>query len=143
MHKSPYDPVFELSAKTDGDVLRICAAYNGGRDATDMVVIEAELLSGYNFFIKLFFKWPQSQFYDYLTHSFIILYRYMPVESSLEKLVKDSVKPGVVPVKKYEYDEKENTVVMYFNDMPKEKSCWTFQTKRDNAVGDLQVGSNS
>ena len=49
MHKSPYDPVFELSAKTDGDVLRICAAYNGGRDATDMVVIEAELLSGYNF----------------------------------------------------------------------------------------------
>ena len=69
--------------------------------------------------------------------------RYMPVESSLEKLVKDSVKPGVVPVKKYEYDEKENTVVMYFNDMPKEKSCWTFQTKRDNAVGDLQVGSNS
>ena len=67
----------------------------------------------------------------------------MPVESSLEKLVKDSVKPGVVPVKKYEYDEKENTVVMYFNDMPKEKSCWTFQTKRDNAVGDLQVGSNS
>jgi len=109
VHKSPYDPVFELSAKTDGDVLKICAAYNGGRDATDMVVIEAELLSGY-----------------------------MPVESSLEKLVKDSVKPGVVPVKKYEYDEKENTVVMYFNDMPKEKSCWTFQTKRDNAVGDLQ-----
>jgi len=109
VHKSPYDPVFELSAKTDGDVLKICAAYDGGRDATDMVVIEAELLSGY-----------------------------VPVESSLEKLVKDSVKPGVVPVKKYEYDEKENTVVMYFNDMPKEKSCWTFQTKRDNAVGDLQ-----
>ena len=47
MHKSPYDPVFELSAKTDGDVLKICAAYDGGRDATDMVVIEAELLSGY------------------------------------------------------------------------------------------------
>ena len=76
-----------------------------------------------------------------LSLSSIKFYRYMPVESSLEKLVKDSVKPGVVPVKKYEYDEKENTVVMYFNDMPKEKSCWTFQTKRDNAVGDLQVGS--
>ena len=143
MHKSPYDPVFELSAKTDGDVLKICAAYNGGRDATDMVVIEAELLSGYNYFIKFLFKWPKPQFHDYSTHSFIILDRYMPVESSLEKLVKDSVKPGVVPVKKYEYDEKENTVVMYFNDMPKEKSCWTFQTKRDNAVEDLQVGSNS
>ena len=53
VHKSPYDPVFELSAKTDGDVLKICAAYNGGRDATDMVVIEAELLSGYNFFYQI------------------------------------------------------------------------------------------
>ena len=47
MQSSPYEPVFELTAETDGETLTLCGSYNGGKESTDMVVIEAELLSGY------------------------------------------------------------------------------------------------
>jgi len=104
---SPYEPVFELTANTDGETLKLCGSYDGGKDATDMVVIEAELLSGYK-----------------------------PDLSSLRDLVND--KEASAPVKKFEYDEKDNSVALYFNEMPKEKACWEIGTKKDNAIGDLQ-----
>ena len=40
-----------------------------------------------------------------------------PVMSSLAELVND--KEATAPVKKYEYDEKENSVALYFNSMPR------------------------
>ena len=107
MKKSPYEKVFNVTASTDGETLRLCGSYDGGKDATDMVVIEAELLSGYE-----------------------------ADEASLKALVND--KEASAPVKKYEYDEKDNVVVLYFNDMPKTQSCWEVVTKQNNQIGDLQ-----
>ena len=105
VHKSPDAEVFKLKAEMTKDVLEVCAAYDGGKEKTDMVVIEIELLSGYE-----------------------------PVTSSLEML-KNIVN---APVKKFEYDEKDRKVALYFNEVPKTETCWKMEFKRETVVEKLK-----
>jgi hypothetical protein len=57
-------------------------------------------------------------------------------ESSLEALKK--IEPEAAPVKKYEYDQKEGTIVLYFDKMPKEENCWAVAVKETAKVGKLK-----
>jgi len=107
LQASPDEPVFQLTAQLKDERLKVCAAYDGGKDATDMVVIEIEMLSGYE-----------------------------PVTSSLEDLV--NAKESSVPVKKFEFDEKEQTVALYFNAMTKENNCWEMEVKQVTKIEKLK-----
>ena len=42
------------------------------------------------------------------------------------------------PVKKFEYDSDKGNLALYFDEMPKEKSCWNIQTKREIKVEELK-----
>merc|ERR1712141_853148 len=86
---SPNKQAFNLVVTQDNENLTVCASYEQNKK-TDMVVIEIELLSGYTPYIK-----------------------------SLEKLFKQKASKysndvNYVPVKKYEYDEKEQKIVLYY-----------------------------
>lgn len=106
--KSPNQKDFELTAELFEDgTLRLCSAYTGGKDATEMVVMELELLSGY-----------------------------VADEASLEALLNDAA--SAAPVKRYEYDEKEGRVALYFDAMPAERTCWQVQLQRRQRVEKLQ-----
>ena len=67
--------------------IKVCAAYTGSKEKTNMVVIEVELPSGYK----------------------------------LQEGIMDEVKSDMV--KLIEYDEKSNSVALYFNEMPKIDTC--------------------
>ena len=67
--------------------IKVCAAYTGSKEKTNMVVIEVELPSGYK----------------------------------LQEGIMDEVKSDMV--KLIEYDEKSNSVALYFNEMPKTQIC--------------------
>ena len=41
-------------------------------------------------------------------------------------------------IKKVEYDEKENNIALYFNDMSKSQFCYEFQVQEKNKVEDRQ-----
>ena len=41
-------------------------------------------------------------------------------------------------IKKVEYDEKENNIALYFNDMSKSQFCYKFQVQEKNKVEDIQ-----
>ena len=77
---------FELSVENNAEKLRICSAYTGEKDKTGMVVMELELVTGWE-------------------------------AVGLEDLLEESV------VKRQEFDEKENKVVLYFDDMPRKERC--------------------
>merc|ERR1711971_1302880 len=72
---------------TDRNDIKVCAAYTGSKEKTNMVVIEVELPSGYK----------------------------------LQEGIMDEVKSDMV--KLIEYDEKSNSVALYFNEMPKTQIC--------------------
>ena len=77
---------FDLSVENNDEKLRICSAYTGEKDKTGMVVMELELVTGWE-------------------------------AVGLEDLLEESV------VKRQEFDEKENKVVLYFDDMPRKERC--------------------
>ena len=81
--------------------LEACATYTGGKEKTNMVVIEVELQSGFE-----------------------------PTPISLKELKNNK------QIKKVEYDEKTSIVALYFNEMPKEKTCYRFQIKEVIKVED-------
>jgi hypothetical protein len=72
----------------DDEKLSVCSAYTGDRDKTGMVVLELELVTGW-----------EAHSLDYLINT---------VDSF---------------VKRHEVDEKENKVVLYFDEMPKVEKC--------------------
>ena len=79
-----------------------------------MVVIEIELLSGYTPYLK-----------------------------SLEKLFKQKASKysndvNYVPVKKYEYDEKEQKIVLYYDEMLKNTNCYDIQLKKVTEIKDIK-----
>ena len=83
--ESPEETAFKLDVTHETDnVVKTCASYLGNKVQTNMVVIEIELLSGFE-----------------------------PDSKSLKELKNDK------EVKKVEYDEKTNTVALYFNEMTK------------------------
>ena len=86
--------------------MRLCASYLGDKKSTDMVVIEAELLSGY-----------------------------LPYELSLKALLNEVEEPTV---RRYEINEKENKVVLYFNSMTKKFTCWNIELKHETKIGELK-----
>ena len=77
---------FDLSVENNGEKLRICSAYTGEKAKPCMVVMELELVTGWE-------------------------------AVGLEDLLEESV------VKRQEFDEKENKVVLYFDDMPWMERC--------------------
>lgn len=42
------------------------------------------------------------------------------------------------PVKKFEYDHDKGTLVLYFDEMPKDMTCWNIATKREMAIDELK-----
>ena len=86
--------------------MTLCASYTGDKKTTDMVVIEAELLSGFT-----------------------------PYELSLKALLNEINDPVV---KRYEIKEKENKIVLYFDNMSKKPTCWKIELKRAIKIEELK-----
>lgn len=113
VQRSPDKEAFELTAEQNSKgVLNVCAKYQGGKNATDMVVIEIELLSGFT-----------------------------PVVSSLEALFE--IKGREIdfnPVKKYEYEVEDGVgkIVLYFNEMTVDTSCWDIELLRKTVINELK-----
>jgi len=110
---SPNKQGFNLVVKQTGEEMKVCANYTGSKQ-TDMVVIEIELLSGYTPYLK-----------------------------SLEKLFKQKASKysndvNYVPVKKYEYDEKEQKIVLYYDEMLKNTNCYDIQLKKVTEIKDIK-----
>lgn len=102
---SPNEQAFALNAVQESENLTICASYTGNKE-TDMVVIEIELLSGYTPYLK-----------------------------SLENLLMIEGRHSnnainYSPVKKYEHDEKEQKIVLYYDEMSKERNCYDIKLKK-------------
>merc|ERR1712062_571482 len=102
---SPAKEGFNLVVSQTNEDLRVCASYTGTKE-TDMVVIEIELLSGYTPYLK-----------------------------SLEKLFRLEGKErsndvNYAPVKKYEYDEKDRKVILYYDEMLKQQNCYEIELKK-------------
>ncbi len=57
---SPDTTSFSLTAEQKDDKLKLCASYTGNKEVTDMVVIEAEMLSGFAPYTTRF-AWNQSR----------------------------------------------------------------------------------
>jgi len=113
IHDSPDKQGFNLVVGQDGEKLKICANYTGIKK-TDMVVIEIELLSGYTPYLK-----------------------------SLEKLFKLKTSEysndvNYAPVKKYEYDEKERKIVLYYDEMLKQTNCYDIELKKVMDIKDIK-----
>lgn len=91
---------FDLTVNNvDNDKLRICSTYTGQKDKTGMVVMEVELVTGWE-------------------------------AHSLEDLLNE-VESGV---KRQEFDQEENKVVLYFDDMPKSERCVEVMVKQVTVV---------
>jgi hypothetical protein len=104
VQNSPNKKSFELNViQNEDDEIEMCSKYTGTKDVTNMVVIEVELLSGFE-----------------------------PLEGSLETLKANS------DVKKFEYDTEENTVALYYNDMPKEEICNKFTVVKKVDIKELK-----
>ena len=97
--KSPDTTSFNLAVTQNDDVIKACASYTGSKVKTNMVVIEIELLSGFE-----------------------------PDTESLQELKNEK------QIKKVEYNEKENTIALYFNEMPKDEFCHEFEVKEELKV---------
>jgi len=113
INDSPNKQGFNLVVKQTGEEMKVCANYTGSKQ-TDMVVIEIELLSGYTPYLK-----------------------------SLEKLFKQKASKysndvNYVPVKKYEYDEKEQKIVLYYDEMLKNTNCYDIQLKKVTEIKDIK-----
>ena len=113
INDSPNKQGFNLVIKQAGEEMKVCANYTGSKQ-TDMVVIEIELLSGYTPYLK-----------------------------SLEKLFKQKASKysndvNYVPVKKYEYDEKEQKIVLYYDEMLKNTNCYDIQLKKVTEIKDIK-----
>ena len=112
VQNSPNEPIFTLTATQVGEDLTVCASYAGDKKGTDMVVIEIELLSGYT-----------------------------PIIKSLEALFQSARNNDIdpfAPVKKYEYDEKEGKIVLYYDEMTKEKNCYDVKMKKVSDIKELK-----
>ena len=110
---SPDTQGFNLVVQQTGENLTVCANYTGSKK-TDMVVVEIELLSGYTPYLK-----------------------------SLEKLfnLNASVYSNDVnyaPVKKYEYDEKEGKIILYYDEMLKKTNCYDIELKKVMDIKDIK-----
>ena len=113
IQNSPNKQAFNLVATQEGEDLTICASSTGNKE-TDMVVIEVELLSGY-----------------------------IPVLTSLVNLlfVKGEENNNAInysPLKKYEYDEKAQKFVLYFDELSKETNCYEVRLKRVMEIKEIK-----
>lgn len=110
---SPNKQAFNLVVTQNNENLTVCANYTGNKE-TDMVVIEIELLSGYTPYLK-----------------------------SLEKLFKPE---GIdryndinyAPVKKYEYDEKERKIILYYDEMLRNTNCYYIELKKTMDIQEIK-----
>merc|ERR1719510_1363661 len=94
---------FTLKISQNNDnMLKACASYTGSREVTNMVVMEIELLSGFE-----------------------------PI--NLEELKNNKL------VKKVEFDEKENNIAIYFNEMKKEEQCYDLKLEEKIPVKDRKA----
>lgn len=110
---SPDMQTFNLVIMQNNTNLTACAR-NDGKKETDMVVIEIELLSGYK-----------------------------PNLKSLQNLLQlegmeRSENGNYALVKKYEYDEIERKIVLYYNEMLKETSCYYIELKSAMEVMEIK-----
>merc|ERR1712061_953215 len=110
---SPSKEGFNLDISQTNENLKICASYTGTKE-TDMVVIEIELLSGYTPYLK-----------------------------SLEKLFRLEGKErnndvNYAPVKKYEYDEKERKIILYYDEMLKQQNCYEIELKKVMEIKEIK-----
>jgi hypothetical protein len=107
---SPNKQAFNLVVTQDNENLTVCASYAENKK-TDMVVIEIELLSGYTPYIK-----------------------------SLEKLFRTTYSNDInyAPVKKYEYDEKEQKIILYYDEMLKETNCYYIELKKAMDIKEIK-----
>ena len=110
---SPNKQAFNLVVTQNNENLTVCSSYTGDKE-TDMVVIEIELLSGYTPYLK-----------------------------SLEKLFKPE---GIdryndinyAPVKKYEYDEKERKIILYYDEMLRNTNCYYIELKKTMDIQEIK-----
>ena len=100
---SPDATSFDLTMSQDAEKVNFCASYTGTKEKTNMVVIEIELLSGFE-----------------------------PTKEALVSL------KNTKSIKKVEYDEKESTIALYFNEMSKSNFCHDIQVQENNKVEDRQ-----
>merc|ERR1712080_406309 len=113
IQESPNTQGFSLVVTQNNENLTVCSSYTGNKE-TDMVVIEIELLSGYTPYLKSLEK----------------LFR--------QKASKHSNDVDYVPVKKYEYDEKEQKIVLYYDEMLKYTNCYDIQLKKVTEIKDMK-----
>ena len=95
------DNGFTLSAVTSFERLEVCTAYTGTRHNTGMVLVEVELLTGWE-------------------------------AVSPERLINevDTV------VQRVEQDEKNNMVVLYFDQIARQQTCVSFEVKEVTNIKD-------
>jgi CD109 antigen len=110
---SPNKQAFNLVVTQNNENLTVCANYTGNKE-TDMVVIEIELLSGYTPYLK-----------------------------SLEKLFKPEGidrynEINYAPVKKYEYDEKERKIILYYDEMLRNTNCYYIELKKTMDIQEIK-----
>jgi len=110
---SPSKQGFDLIVTQTDEDLKLCASYTGTKE-TDMVVIEIELLSGYTPYLK-----------------------------SLEKLFRLEGRErnndvNYAPVKKYEYDEKERKIILYYDEMLKQQNCYDIELKKVMEIKEIK-----
>ena len=79
-----------------------------------MVVIEIELLSGYTPYLKSLEKLFKPEGID----------RYNDV--------------NYAPVKKYEYDEKERKIILYYDEMLKNTNCYYIELKKTTDIQEIK-----
>ena len=94
---------FHLDVSQRGEVITVCASYRGTEE-TDMVVIEIELLAGYE-------------------------------DDDLYRL--QETPNNNAPVQKYEYDEKERKIILYFDEMLEQRNCYYIKVKKVMEVHDI------
>ena len=94
---------FNLDVSQRGEVITVCASYRGTEE-TDMVVIEIELLAGYE-------------------------------DDDLYRL--QETPNNNAPVQKYEYDEKERKIILYFDEMLEQRNCYYIKVKKVMEVHDI------
>merc|ERR1711997_371083 len=104
---------FSLVVTQTEEDLKVCASYTGTKE-TDMVVIEIELLSGYTPYLK-----------------------------SLEKLFRLEGRErnndgNYAPVKKYEYDEKDRKIILYYDEMLKQQNCYDIELKKVMEIKEIK-----
>jgi len=88
-------PSFSLKVENEKNQLSVCAAYTGQREKTDMVMLEVEMISGY-----------EARNPDYLINE---------IDSGVQRV---------------EVDEKENVVILYFDEFTKEQRCVNLKLER-------------